>query len=118
METEELYELIHEAVSAALADANVGEDLEIHKRMLGGQVHFDDGQGRRVKSMPVEAVFKKVTGVREKLRVLEQKINNNKSLDAGDKAEFQTAITRCYGSLTTFNFLFGDDLDKFKGTGG
>jgi hypothetical protein len=70
------------------------------------------------KEIPVGTMFKKVTSVREKLRVLEQKINNNSNLDAGDKAEFQAVLSRCYGSLTTFNFLFAEPSDSFQGTGG
>ena len=38
-------------------------------------------------------------------------------LDA-DKAELQAYLTRSYGSLTTFNFLFRDEEDRFKGSGG
>ena len=79
---------------------------------------FLDDQGRRIKEVPVQALLRKVTSVREKLRVLEQKLNNNRSLDATDKAELQSYITRCYGSLTTFNFLFHDDAERFKGSGG
>ena len=59
--------------------------------------------------------FKKITSVREKLRVLEQKINNHPRLAPEDKAEFQQLITRTYGSLTTFNFLFKEEQDKFVG---
>ena len=62
--------------------------------------------------------FKKVTSVRDKLRVLEQKLNAHQSLSLGEKAELQGYITRAYGSLTTFNSLFRDDEDRFKGTGG
>lgn len=67
------------------------------------------------KEIPVEAFFKKITSVREKLRVLEQKINNHPALGEMDKAELQQYITRCYGSLTTFNFLFAEEDDKFVG---
>jgi superoxide dismutase len=48
---------------------------------------------------------------------LEQKINNNASLGVGDKAEFQAQLTKCYGSLTTFNFLFNDAGERFRGSG-
>jgi hypothetical protein len=37
---------------------------------------------------------------------------------AEERAEIQALLTRCYGSLTTFNFLFRDEGDKFHGTGG
>ena len=67
--------------------------------------------------IPVEAFFKKVISVREKLRVLEQKINNHPKLEDHDKIELQQYITRCYGSLTTFNVLFRNEPDKFHGSG-
>jgi hypothetical protein len=67
------------------------------------------------KEIPVEVFFKKLTSVREKLRVLEQKLNNHPGLGEMDKAELQQYITRCYGSLTTFNILFAEDDDKFVG---
>ena len=68
------------------------------------------------KEIPVEVFFKKITSVREKLRVLEQKINNHKSLTETEKAELQRFITKSYGSLTTFNVLFKHDDDHFVGT--
>lgn len=67
------------------------------------------------KEIPLEMVFKKITSVREKLRVLEQKINNNDKLSLEEKAEYQGLITRAYGSLTTFNLLFRDEKDRFSG---
>jgi len=70
------------------------------------------------KEIPVEIFFRKITSVREKLRVLEQKINNHPQLSTADRAEFQGLITRAYGSLTTFNFLFRDDEDRFSGMKG
>jgi len=53
--------------------------------------------------------------VREKLRVLEQKINSNPALKPEDKMEMQQLITRAYGSLTTFNVLFREEEDHFVG---
>ena len=91
--------------------------MALSRRMIGGRVLFEDAEGREARAVQAEALFKKVTSVREKLRVLEQKLNNHSKLDAADKADLQAYITRCYGSLTTFNFLFADEGDKFKGTG-
>jgi hypothetical protein len=117
MDENALYDLVHEAVNQALESQAGGRDLRLLRRMIGGRVLFEDDQGREVRAISVESLFKKVTAVREKLRVLEQKINNNESLDTADKAELQDAITRCYGSLTTFNFLFAEESEKFRGTG-
>lgn len=69
----------------------------------------------QVKEIPMEAFFKKITAVREKLRVLEQKLNNHPTLSYEDKLEFQQLISRAYGSLTTFNVLFRDEEDRFVG---
>jgi hypothetical protein len=116
VETEELYELVYEATRAALVDTQ-GELPWLARRMENGRVMFEDGQGKIVKEIDVSTVFRKITSVREKLRVLEQKLNNHGGLSDGDKAELQVYISRCYGSLTTFNFLFDDTRDSFKGTG-
>jgi len=63
--------------------------------------------------IPIDNLFKKIISVREKLRVLEQKINNHPKLENTDKIEIQQYISRAYGSLTTFNILFKHDADKF-----
>lgn len=117
MEASEIYELVYEATKAALDEHQGGTEPWLARRMEDGRVIFEDGQGRQVKDIPVETLFRKVTAVRERLRVLEQKINNHGALSTGDKAELQALITRSYGSLTTFNFLFDDARDGFKGTG-
>ena len=118
MDPQEIYELVYDATRAALNEHQGGTEPWLARRMENGRVIFEDGQGRQVKEIPVDAVFRKVTAVRERLRVLEQKINNNGALSTGDKAELQALITRSYGSLTTFNFLFDDATEGFKGTGG
>lgn len=66
------------------------------------------------KEVPLEALFHKIVMVRDRLRVLEAKINGHDKLPAQDKLELQSYISKCYGTLTTFNILFGDRADQFS----
>lgn len=91
----------------------------IAPRWAGGTVVLKPcDESLQPKEVPIEAFFKKITAVRERLRVLEQRINNHESLSPEEKIEFQQLITRAYGSLTTFNVLFRDEEDRFVGMKG
>ena len=67
------------------------------------------------KEIPVEDFFHKIVMLRDRLRVLEQNINSSKKLSDEEKVNIQQYITRCYGSLTTFNVLFRYKEDWFVG---
>jgi hypothetical protein len=67
--------------------------------------------------LSIERFMHKVVMMRDNLRVLEQQINANKSLEPGEKLKLQGYITRIYGSMTSFNFMFAEDEDKFRGAG-
>jgi hypothetical protein len=67
------------------------------------------------KEIPIDNFFHKIVMLRDRLRVLEQNINSHSKLDDEDKVHMQQYITRCYGSLTTFNILFRDSWQQFKG---
>lgn len=67
------------------------------------------------KEIPIDDFFHKIVMLRDRLRVLEQNINSSKSLSDEEKVNIQQYITRCYGSLTTFNVLFRNKEQWFIG---
>ncbi|MCB0508093.1 MAG: hypothetical protein KDD21_07335 [Bacteroidetes bacterium] len=94
------------------------EDCKIADKWSGGNLILQPKDtSLQAKEISIEAFFHKIVMTRDRLRVMEQKINTSKLSDA-EKVELQQYITRIYGSLTTFNVLFRFKDDQFKGTGG
>src|SRR5262249_5134133 len=109
---------VRRAVREALGEHGwIDIELELGARWIGGTLRLVPGKSdTQAKDMPIETFFKKVVSIRDRLRVLEQKINAHPALAAEEKLELQGHITRCYGSLTTFNVLFAADGSRLQGT--
>ena len=108
-------ETIRDVLVGVIENFIAVEEVEMSGKWIGGTVEVKPADGDLQSSeIPIDALFKKVVSVRNQLRVLESKINGHGSLDDGQKIELQQYISRCYGSLTTFNILFKDKQDKFS----
>jgi hypothetical protein len=88
------------------------------EKWRGGHLVLRPGKpGLQERSWPIEAFFHKVVMLRNRLRTLEQQVNAAELPD-DQKLRLQSYVTACYGSLTSFNVLFADEQDQFRGTGG
>ena len=93
------------------------ERVELAGKWTGGSLLIKPGSGDlQAKEIPIETFFHKIVMVRDRLRVLEQNINAHKVLTDEEKVDLQQYVTRCYGSLTTFNVLFKNTDQQFKGS--
>jgi hypothetical protein len=117
------------------ADQTAGLDIELLLRRIireetglteaspaekwrGGSLVLRPGTpGVQEKSWPIETFFHKVVMLRNRLRTLEQQINAM-PIPEDAKIKLQSYVTGCYGSLTSFNVLFADEADQFRGAGG
>ena len=96
-------------------ELGIGE-ARIHPRFQGGELILKPGkEGTAEKRVPLETFFHKIVMIRDRLRVLEQRVNAHAELADEEKVMMQQYITACYGTLTTFNVLFADPTDGFKG---
>ena len=92
------------------------EIVPIADKWKGGTMILNPGDANLAsKEIPIDTFFHKIVMLRDRLRVMEQKINASKDLGEQDKIDLQQYITRCYGSLTTFNVLFKNNSQQFKG---
>lgn len=88
------------------------------EKWRGGSLVLKPGTpGLQEKSWPIETFFHKVVMLRNRLRTLEQQVNATE-LPEDTKVKLQAYISGCYGSLTSFNVLFADTDDQFRGSGG
>jgi hypothetical protein len=115
MDADEFRAVLRQVIREELSTTPV----DLHPRFRGGELILKPGKdGTQDKHIPLEAFFHKIVMIRDKLRVLEQKVNGNDKLEDDEKLQMQQYITACYGTLTTFNVLFADKDDGFIGQKG
>jgi hypothetical protein len=113
-----LPDVIRETVVALVAELGLespdGSVNELGKRWVGGSMILKPADpGLQPKEVELDVFFHKLVMMRNQLRVLEQKINSSETLTSAEKFDWQQYITRCYGSMTTFNLLFKDKAGQF-----
>lgn len=117
-----LKQFVSETLDAAIAKLGLEKPDSVVEQLgprwtKGRMVLHPSDPALQTKEVPLEVFFHKLVGVRNQLRVLEQKVNAHSGLTDGDKVELQQYISRCYGSLTTFNLLFKNKEDQFSSKG-
>lgn len=96
--------------------SDISEVIPIADKWKGGKLIIEPKDTNlQGKEIPIDTFFHKIVMVRDRIRVMEQKINSSK-LDDQDKVDLQQYITRIYGSLTTFNILFKIKEQQFSGS--
>lgn len=117
-----LEQLLRKTAEALIDEMGFTRDDTIVEQLAnrwrdGKIVLHSGGANPATKEISLDVLFHKIVMIRNNLRCLEQKINSHTVLTDADKFELQQYITRCYGSMTTFNFLFKEKKDQFVGTG-
>jgi hypothetical protein len=96
--------------------SNVSELVDLGDKWDGGAMILKPGDDSlKSKEIPIDTFFHKIVMLRDRLRVMEQRINSSGNLSDEEKVNLQQYLTRIYGSLTTFNVLFKYKDDHFKG---
>ncbi len=94
----------------------VTDIVELGDKWEGGTLILQPAdKSLKPKELPIENFFHKIVMLRDRLRVMEQKVNAHSKMSDSEKVEMQQYITRIYGSLTTFNVLFRSKKDWFVG---
>ena len=115
VDTISLYDVEQSLLSILKKWNGLGEPVAIGDKWKGGNMKLVPSQaGLAHKDVPIDVFFHKIVMLRDRLRVMEQKINAS-NLEEIEKVELQQYITRIYGSLTTFNILFKSQNDHFVG---
>lgn len=111
---------LREIIKEELTEAGFRHtELELGDKWIGGELILKpSSKDLQEKVIPLERFFHKIVMLRERLRVLEAKLNQNKNLFDEEKIELQQYITKIYGTLTTFNLLFKKKTSWFVGEGG
>jgi hypothetical protein len=99
--------------------SDISEVVPLGDKWKGGVMIFQpEDPSLKPKEIPIESFFHKIVMLRDRLRVMEQRINAHNMLSDEDKVNLQQYLTRIYGSLTTFNILFKNKEDNFVGEKG
>ncbi len=115
MTREQFKDLLREA----FLESSETRPIRMARKWDGGNIIIKPANAeQQSKEIPIDVFFHKIVMVRDRLRVLEQRINAHSTMSDSEKVELQQYVTRIYGSLTTFNVLFADEVDRFKGEGG
>lgn len=115
VDTVSFFDVERSLVSILKKWSDTTEKVSIADKWRGGKLILESGEELANKEMPIDTFFHKIVMVRDRIRVMEQKINSSKNLDDQEKVDLQQYITRIYGSLTTFNVLFKNKSDQFVG---
>ncbi len=116
VDTVSLFDVEQSLITILRKWSDVSSVTPIADKWKGGTILLQPGDSNLSdKEIPIDTFFHKIVMVRDRIRVMEQKVNSSKNLDDLEKVDLQQYLTRIYGSLTTFNILFKNKTDHFIG---